>query len=98
MHLSLSGLAVRYFSTGVLSSWDEAHGQAVGILFYGLHGEVVGLFDGADGAAVTRTNREPRQQSHQDGLRHNHGYVLPNAGPRATAERLEVTTGNLREK
>lgn len=87
-----------WVSADILSSWNEAHGQAVGILFHGLHGEIVGLLDGADGAAVTRTNREPRQQGHQDGLRHHHGDVFPDAGPRAAAERLEVTTGNLRGK
>lgn len=87
-----------WFSADILSAWNEAHGQAGGILFHGLHGEVVGLLDGADSAALTRTNREPRQQGHQDGLCHHHSDVLSDAGPRAAAERLEVTTGNLRGK
>ncbi len=87
-----------WFSADILSAWYEAHGQAVRILFHRLHGEVVGLLDGADGAAVTRTNRKPRQQGHQDGLRHHHSDVLPDASARAAAERLEVTTGNLRGK
>ncbi len=87
-----------WFSADILSAWYEAHGQAVRILFHGLHGEVVGLLDGADGAAVTRTNREPRQQGHQDGLRHHHSDCFPTQARGPQPNGWKVTTGNLRGK
>lgn len=43
-------------------SGDEAHGQAV-LVLHRLLGQVVGLSDAAEAAALTRTHRVVRQQS-----------------------------------
>lgn len=81
--------------TGLMChSRNKAHGQAV-LILHGLLRQVVGLPDAADCAAVMRTHREPRQQSDQDGLHHNHGDVLPHAGTRPAAEGLEEAIGHL---
>lgn len=81
-------------------SGQQSHAETVGLLsmLHRLLREIVGLWEAVQGQAPMEAHRELGEQRHQDGFHHYHGNVLANAGSRAWAERLKVTTRGLMEE